>query len=206
MENWLFGGRAAMKTYTFAFFGEDVAQKDFLLAYLNQQYAGLFTENETFGWQIQAENKRDVDNGTKNAAFQGFTKFGLDVLFVGRDTDTVSEKKIAEIRNGLAAKSAGYKGKTAVLMMPVQCLEHWLWYLQWQRENPGNTKNISFETETRNDAKLKIYGPKNTAKTRVISREPLLQNLDVAWLESRSPSFLHFHKQVLAFLKTNSDD
>jgi hypothetical protein len=192
-----------MNILTFGFFGEDAAQKQFLMAYLDQQCPDLFIESEEFGWKVKASNKTEVDKGLKNAAFQAFVKFNLKVLFIGRDTDMIDDRKIIELQKQLIEKCHPYKG--AILMVPVQCIEHWLWYLKWKLENPKATKNPSFESNMRSQAKLVVYGEKNTGKTRPLALAELVHDLDVAWLESRSESFRHFHQQVIAFLKAQEN-
>jgi hypothetical protein len=193
-----------MNKLTFGFFGEDAAQKQFLMAYLDQQYPDLFIETDNYDWKkIKPRNNTDVDKSLKSAAFQAFTKYRLNVLFVGRDTDATDTRKINSLREELAQKCGSYKG--AVLMVPVQCVEHWLWYLKWKLDNPGKTKNQPLESQMRDKAKDIVYGENSKSESHPSSRIDLLNHLDVAWLESRSESFRHFHQQVITFLKAQEN-
>jgi hypothetical protein len=185
---------------TFGFFGEDEAQKTFLLGYLKTVYPNHFVEQDTFGWQIRATNKKEVDNNVATALWQGFAKYGLDVLFVGRDTDSADGATIQKVKTHL--KDACKGNQKAILMIPIQCIEHWFWYLKWRRENPHSTKNESLESLPRTQAKHLIYGEKHNSMSRLQAASDLLSNFDVIWLESRSESFRDFHNQVVKFVQS----
>ncbi|GAB3916936.1 hypothetical protein [Larkinella terrae] len=186
------------RPFKYGFFGEDEAQKTFLTNYLITVYPNRFVEEENFGWQIQATNKREVDNNVAIALWQGIAKFGLDVLFIGRDTDSIEKATIQKVKTHL--KDACKGDQKAILMIPVQCIEHWFWYLKWRRTNPHSTKNESLESFTRTQAKREIYGDKHNSDRRLQSARELLSGLDIVWLESRSESFRDFHQQVVTFL------
>lgn len=180
---------------TYGFFGEDAAQRNFLEKYLGKQYPGRFVEEENLRWKFKIRNRDQVDALLPEALLQRAI-LQLDVLFVGRDVDTQHEPTV-KIRRDHFEKVC--KGHPAITMLPVQCIEHWLWYIKRHREESG--KNTPLEPNPRTDAKQAIYsGTKVVAKQLVIANN-LLADLDVSWLESRSDSFKHFHKQVTEFLK-----
>lgn len=185
------------KTFTFGFLGEDVAQKNFLTKYLESQHPGQFVEKSEFGWRIKASNKDDVD-ANLDAALLFKLRFGLDVLFIGRDTDSGDAKSVESCRAKIASPFKGQMG--VIFMVPVQCIEHWLWYLKRKQDNPVSTKNESLESFRRTEAKNAIYGEKPKAATRMLIANELLIDLDVSWLEQRSDSFKHFHNQVNTFI------
>ncbi|MBC8151772.1 MAG: hypothetical protein H7Z72_02570 [Bacteroidetes bacterium] len=177
---------------------EDRAHKNFVEHYLSQCYAGIFQESQEFGWTIKATNAREVDDSIPDATRLGFTKFGLDVLFVGRDSDTTQEKKISDLKETLVLSCRNHQ--KVLFMVPVQCIEHWLLYLQWHRENPALTKNETLEPIMRTEAKLRVYGGKLRAEKQLEIASQLLADFDVDWLASRSESFKHFHQQVRVFV------
>ncbi|AUD03198.1 hypothetical protein [Spirosoma pollinicola] len=185
------------KTFTFGFLGEDVAQKNFLVHYLESQYKGVFSEVTEFGWRVKANTKDEVDANLQ-AALLFKIRFGLDVLFIGRDTDSSEKKSVESCREKIANPFKGQSG--VIFMIPIQCIEHWLWYLKWKRDNSGSTKNEPLESFKRTQAKNVVYGEKAKAETRMHLANSLLADLDVTWLESRSESFRHFHRQVTDFL------
>jgi len=181
---------------------EDKAHKNFIEHYLTQCYPGVFQENEQFGWQIKATNDKEVETALPDATRLGFTKFSLDILFVGRDADSTDYKRIETLKAKLTSLCQAHA--KVILMLPVQCMEHWLLYLQWRRDNPSLTKNESLEHIMRTEAKLKIYGGKLKVEKQLEIADELLIELDVNWLETRSESFRHFHNQVIAFLEKYS--
>ncbi|RIV18921.1 hypothetical protein DYU11_25815 [Fibrisoma montanum] len=182
------------KIITYAFFGEDEAQRNFLEKYLNQQYPNTFIEDENERWRFKAGNGKQVDSLLPEALRQR-ALLGLDVLFVGRDIDTEHKPIIAIRQNHYAGKC---KDHPAVLMLPVQCIEYWLWYIKRHSEEPG--KNTPLEPQPRSSAKQAVYAGTKVAAKQVEIANDILVHLDVEWLEQRSESFKHFHKQITAFL------
>ena len=84
-------------------------------------------------------------------------------------------------------------------MLPVQCVEYWLWYIKRHREEPG--RNTPLEPQPRSLAKQAIYADTKLVAKQVEIANDILVHLDVSWLEQRSDSFKHFHKQVTDFLE-----
>lgn len=179
---------------TYAFFGEDEAQRNFLEKYLHQEYSDTFVEDENQRWRFRATNDNQVDKLLPDALRQR-ALLGLDVLFVGRDIDTDQKPKILEKQAEYANKC---HGQPAILMLPVQCIEYWLWYIKRHREEPG--KNTPLESQTRSQAKEAMYANTNVVAKQILLANDILVHLDVLWLESRSTSFRHFHNQVKTFI------
>lgn len=179
---------------TYAFFGEDEAQRNFLEKYLNHQFPDTFIEDENERWRFKATNDKQVDKLLPDALRQR-TLLGLDILFVGRDIDTDQKPKILEKQSEYASTC---RNQPAVLMMPVQCIEYWLWYIKRHRDEPG--KNTPLESQTRLQAKAAMYAGTNVVAKQILLANDILGSLDVSWLESRSESFKHFHNQVKTFI------
>ncbi|WP_020601080.1 hypothetical protein [Spirosoma panaciterrae] len=181
---------------------EDRAHKNFIEHYLTQCHPGVFQQNEQFGWQIKASTAKEVEDALPDATRQAFTKYGLDILFVGRDADSSESKQIEALKVKLSTLCRAHAN--VILMIHVQCIEHWLLYLQWHQQNPESTKNEPLEHIVRHEAKLKIYGGKLRVEKQLEKANELLADFDLNWLESRSGSFKHFHKQVVTFLDNYS--
>lgn len=186
------------KPFSHGILCEDKAHRNFIRHYLTQCHPEQFQENEPFGWRIYATNAKEVDDSVADATRLGFTQFGLDVLIVGRDADKTDPKLIDELKSKLLI-SCG-KHPKVVLMVPVQCIEHWLLYVKRHRDNPTSTKNESLETISRIESKKLIYGSITKPDRQVEIASELLTDFDVNWLESRSDSFKHFHNQVKTFI------
>lgn len=185
---------------TYAFFGEDIAQRNFLEKYLHAQYPDTFIEDEDERWRFKATNGTQVDKLLTDALRQR-ALIGLDVLFVGRDIDTEHKADIANRQNKYAGTC---KGHPALLMLPVQCIEYWLWYIKRHRDEPG--KNTPLESQTRSSAKWALYAGTKRADRQVEMANDVLGDLDVPWLESHSDSFKHFHQQVVQFVQQYNKD
>ncbi len=179
---------------TYGFFGEDEAQRNFLEKYLNQQHPDTFIEDENQRWRFKATNGNQVDKLLPDALRQRDI-LGLDVLFVGRDIDTEHKPTISARQDHYSGRCVGHP---AVLMLSVQCIEYWLWYIKRHREEPG--KNTPLESQPRSLAKKAVYGETKLVSKQVSIANDILADLDVLWLESRSDSFKHFHHQVTTFL------
>lgn len=189
------------KPLTYGFLCEDEAHKAFLAAYLQTQHPGVFEESPEFGWRIQARNATEVENRLTDAFRLALIQLRLDVLFVGRDSDTVVEEDVQILKEKLIRLC--HQHRCVVFMIPVQCIEHWLWYLKWKIENPVSTKNINLEPHNNRQAKAAVYGGKLNVEKQLQIANEFLKTLDVPYLESRSASFRHFHHQVLKFLREN---
>ncbi|GAB3777984.1 hypothetical protein GCM10028818_26060 [Spirosoma horti] len=179
---------------TYGFFGEDRAQRNFLEKYLHQHYPETFIEDETERWRFKAANGTQVDNLLTEALRQR-ALLGLDILFVSRDIDTEHKPTIKTRQGVYISKCANHP---VVLMLPVQCIEYWLWYIKRHREEVG--KNTPLESYPRLEAKQAVYGDTNVVSKQILIADDILINFDANWLESRSESFRHFHNQVTDFL------
>ena len=179
---------------SYGFFGEDEAQRNFLEKYLHRQHPNTFIEDENERWRFKAGNGKQVDILLPDA-LRKRSLLGLDVLFVGRDIDTEHKLTITIRRNQYAGKC---KNHPAVLMLPVQCIEYWLWYIKRHREEPG--KNTPLEPQPRSLAKQAIYADTKLVAKQVEIANDILVDLDVSWLEQRSDSFKHFNNQVKTFI------
>lgn len=192
-----------VRTIRYGFFGEDDAQRLFLHHYLT----ALAVDRD---WQFEAHVSFPLRGGTRKkvlaqfdeACAVGFQMHRHECFFVGLDVDNHDVAAFAQLASEMQEKLDTRK-LTAVLMLPVQCIEHWLRYLQWRTENPGRTQNITLETEERKTAKTKLYGsPKTSARHSNPIVENIAAGIDIAWLESRSASFRAFHGQVSGYLQT----
>ena len=179
----------------YGFFGEDSALRNFLEKYLNSQFPDTFIEEEKLRWKFKIRNRDQFDAFLPEAVLEAAT-LRLDILFGGRDIDTQHEPTI-KVRRDHFEKVC--KGHPAIMMLPVQCVEHWLWYIKRYREEPG--KNTPLEPNPRPDAKQAVYSGTKVVANQLVLADNLLADLDVSWLESRSESFRHFHKQVTDFLE-----
>jgi hypothetical protein len=198
-----------MRELKYGYFGEDEAQRIFLENYLIQliDYLGkskdiFLTYDVEFSYVFKGvKNSTIIDQDFAEAVRVGFIKYGQDLFFVGRDLDTYLDKefkrKLTSMQDELDEK---FKAKT-FLMIPVQCIEHWLWYLKIKVENPNSTKNISLESKPNREAKIALYGsPKVSNKKSNPIVEEFSKILDLEYLVSRSESFRIFHNSVKSFL------
>lgn len=190
-----------MRLLRYGFFGEDDAQQLFL-----QHYLFKLVINKNYKFEVDTNfhliggNKSRVKAQFAEACDTSLSQYRHDCFFVGLDLDShamnVFNNTVREMQKRLADR-----GLSAILLIPVQCIEHWLRYFQWREENPQSTKNVTLETEERRHAKTKLYGsPKVSTQHSNPIVERLASAMDIAWLASRSASFLFFHKQVEAYL------
>lgn len=190
-----------MSIIRYGFFGEDEAQRLFLHHYLTALTAAQahqFVADDTF--RLVGGNKSRVDSQFAEACEIGLLRHRQQCFFVGRDLDDYSAEAFREKVTDMQARLQN-RDITAILLIPVQCIEHWLLYLQWHAKNPKLTKNISFETTPRKEAETQVYGkPKMPLSLSLPVIVALAADMDIEWLASRSPSFLAFHNQVEAYL------
>ncbi|MDB5239404.1 MAG: hypothetical protein JWP57_29 [Spirosoma sp.] len=187
-----------MKQLKYGFYGEDDAHKIFLHNYLSHFANELvFVRDDAFCWKFRARTKKEVDDKFAEVAQRGLIWYQQQVFFVVRDVDSIQENEFT-IRYSHFAEVRIDK---LLVALPVQCIEHWLWYLKQKKENPSLTKNISLESQPRKKAKFEVYGfedPPNELSNPIV--DDLSKQFDISWLESRSGSFKHFHSQVKIFV------
>jgi len=190
-----------MRSIRYGFFGEDDAQKLFLRHYLEKLAAGK-------NWKFEEDTNFHLIGRTKNIVKAQFdeaceisiSQYQHDCFFIGLDLDDHSATVFQETMHEMQKKLSDRK-LSAILLIPVQCIEHWLRYLQWRAENPKSTKNITLETEERRTAKTNLYGsPKTSTRHSNPIVEQIAATIDIAWMESRSESFRIFHGQVKDYL------
>lgn len=187
-----------MRQLKYGFYGEDAAHKIFLHNYLSHFSATVILEcDNEFCSKFRARTKKEVDTRFSEVAQRGFAWYQHDVFFVVRDVDSIQPEEFT-FRYEHFSKA---RIDNLLIALPVQCIEHWLWYLKLKQENPGLTKNTSLETQPRKKTKFAVYGnedPPNELSNPIVNE--LSKQFDINWLESRSESFRHFHHQVTAFL------
>ena len=197
-----------MKTLKYGFFGEDEAQRIFLANYLEQLVLSLgkseeltFQYDQEFAWRFKGIQGNNVDSKFAEAAQFGFVDYRQDVFFVGRDLDTNDTAAFqAKVKSMQDKLQKDFQDKT-IFLLPVQCVEHWLWYLKIKQENPNSTKNDNLEKNPNKLAKKTLYKiDRATNKVSSPIVESLSKNLDIEHLESRSERFRVFHKKVLNFI------
>ena len=164
-----------MRILKYGYFGEDEAHRIFLANYLEQlvKYLGkseeiIFDFDEKFTYKFKGKNKKDVDTLFAEAVQEGFIEYQQDISFVGRDLNTLQNN---EFKNKITSMQSqmrdDFKEKT-FLMIPVQCVEHWLWYIKIKIEKPSSTKNESLESKPNKEAKIALYGsPKFLMKNQI---------------------------------------
>ena len=194
-----------MRTLIYGFFGEDSAQLVFLenyLAKLNQEYKPelQFQANAQFNQQFQGGDRRGVDQGVRIAAEQGFglSRFGLNCLFVGRDLDSAAATAYQHRAEVLRSQIPPTLQPHSLLMLPMQCVEHWVLYLKRQEHNAEPLESLSNKA-----VQEEVYGRNSLASSRrkdVV--QELTQDLRINWLANRSPTFNLFHEQVETYLST----
>lgn len=195
-----------MRVLRYGFFGEDDAQRLFLHHYLQVLAAGQAA------WRFEVDTSFPLIGGTKSrvkaqfdeACDTGLSNYRHDCFFIGLDLDDHAPDVFHETVQAMQQRLAARK-LSAILLIPVQCIEHWLRYLQWQLKNPRSTKNVTLETEERRQAKISLYG---AAKVATRHSNPIVEQLaatlEIDWLASRSASFLAFHRQVVAYLSSQN--
>jgi hypothetical protein len=190
-----------MQVIRYGFFGEDIAQREFLAAYLSccetSENEVLFEAVPYFGKQFGPMNNKVVDRLCADACREAFV-LGyplLDWLFIGRDVDSFDfayhERRATDLRAKIPAK---WHHRT-LLMLPMQCAEHWLLYLvRYDNHEP-------LERTPNSKVKELVYNGLSTSKEAI--RTELLATIDterINWLAEVSASFRAFHEQVQRYL------
>jgi len=188
-----------MKTIPYSIVCEDPAHYFFVkqILLLHSTADIHFDINEDCFRRFKYSTKKEVLDGYVDIANQAFRQFPIKLLIVMIDHDDKPKETFSEYHKELSEEIFANIKDQVVIAIPVRCIEHWLRYLQWNKENPDSTKNESMEDEKRPDSKLKVYGSKKPSKDKAetVIKE-LLKAKQITWLASRSASFNHFYEQV----------
>ncbi len=190
-----------MRMVRYGFFGEDAGQRRFLAAYLlhcnTQNSAVAFESVEYFGKKFGPMNNKVVDRRCGDACLEAFV-LGypvLDWLFVGRDVDSFDPARHQHLSDTLRASIPGkWQGRT-LLMLPVQCVEHWLLYLARYPAREAREKTPNEQV------KKMVYADRAKSHDAIVNElNATLSPERIAWLAEVSASFRSFHQQVKAYL------
>lgn len=194
-----------MSSLKYAALYEDVAHREFVRCVLPQLALRIDSEievGEVKFFRIEANNKSEVDKFCNSASKVAFVEYQADFFVVCRDIDSHDPKVFTQKQEELSAKLHHSGVNKTVLCLPVQCIEHWLLYLKRRSENPDTTKKEHLENIPRREAKEHVYNrvkPKKEHCTAVVNEHCAV--VDIAWLESRSASFLAFATNVRTVLE-----
>lgn len=189
-----------MSVVLYGFFGEDAGQRRFLDAYLPHcggEAVGItFEAVPYFGKRFGPMNNKVVDRLSADACREAFV-LGypqLNWLFIGRDVDSFEPGHYQFRAESLRASVAEWQHRT-LLLLPVQCIEHWLLYLA---QYPSREV---LERKPNDQTKEILYADRTKSRDSIITE--LLTTISperIAWLFEVSVSFREFHKQVHAYL------
>ena len=191
-----------MSVVLYGFFGEDAGQRRFLDAYLphcgSEAAEVIFESVPYFGKKFGAMNNKVVDRRCADACRDAFV-LGypqLDWLFIGRDIDSFDSDHYNTRAELLLASIAEWRHRT-LLLLPVQCIEHWLLYLA---QYPTRD---SLERMPNDQTKKRLYADQTKARELILTELLATINTDrVAWLLEVSVSFRAFHQQVVMYMMT----
>lgn len=186
-----------MSKVLYGFFGEDRGQRAFLAAYLMHCGSAMpFEAVPYFGKAFGPMNNKVVDrrcgDACQEAFVLGYPK--LDWLFVGRDVDSYEPARSEYLLEVLRASIPDKWQNRTLIMLPVQCIEHWLLYLA---QHPSRD---TLERTPNDQAKDAVYAEQ---KSRADILSELLATLSperINWLAGVSISFRDFHTHVQDYL------
>jgi hypothetical protein len=190
------------RTLKYGFFGEDEAMRIFLNNYLKTVEGAVFVEDSDFCSRFKGRDKVGVKKKFVEAAQQGLEYYGQEVFFVGIDLDAIPLEQLKSLYSEMTLQLHMRHQNRTIILIPIQAIEHWLLYLKERQKNPQSTKNLSFESKDRKQAKIEIYGHgryNGMEDNRIV--EQLSMEIDAGWLASQSASFKHFHLLVSTFIE-----
>jgi hypothetical protein len=192
-----------MKQLKFSILCEDDAQFFAITSFLSQlaQDKVALDFNQAYYKQFKCSNKSDVVNKLKQAsAYIVLPKYELDLLLAGIDYDYKPIEDFEIRLKFLQDKVVDVAKNKTIIFLPVQEIEHWLFFIKHKIDNPTSSKNIINEVEKRESKTTKSLVYKN-----IVDKEDyiklLINHCDLEWLSHQSKSFNHFKKSVATFLE-----
>ena len=198
-----------MKEIIYGIFAEDSANKIFielaipqLVSYFGFTEKILFIHEHEYSNHVVAKSGEYVKEMFISCITFGLKRIGIDFCFVGLDCDdNVYEDYYQEMMDELAEHKMQNK---ALIFIPVQAIEYWLWYLKVKKNDATLLKTpVVDRVHDRKKLKELVYERKRAGnkKSNPIVTE-LSKNIDIPWLRAHSASFDHFCNHFENYLKT----
>ncbi len=199
-----------MINVTFGIFAEDAANEIFIQNAVPQlvEFCGYggeieFIHNKDFTDRVKPKSGGYVSKYFVNYILNGIKENALNLCLVGRDSDDNEHHVLyGKMKDNLVASGLTDK---ALLYIPVQAIEYWLWYIKVKKDNP-NIKNtpVIDRVKTRQELKQEVYSSTrariSNKKSNPIVKE-LSKDIDFDWLKLHSASFSHFYDLFENYLK-----
>lgn len=191
----------------YGIFAEDKAHKIFmentipqLVAHFGKSNVMKFIHSNMFTKHIIARNKQDVRTEFVEKIQYGQEFHKLDFCLVGLDADDDNHTMLFEEMNR-KLKIANLS-KVAIIYIPVQAIEYWLWHIKQQKEELAEIKDLE-TAYSRRQLKRMVYNrkrPTNAKSNPIVAK--LTANYNINHLKNAAPSFAHFYYQFEAYLQS----
>ena len=187
-----------MRTIKYGIFADD-ANKIFMRNVVPQLVVHFgfddklhFEHEQDFSDMVAAKSGEYVRDNFINAITFGEKRCDLELCFIGLDCDDKEHAAYyAEMQEEL--KEDGLQNN-AIIFIPVQAIEFWLWYIKVNKENPNLANTAIIDSDSRKDLKKRVYNrkrPTNKYSNPIV--EQLSQGVNFEWLTTHSASFKHFY-------------
>ncbi|HRH34507.1 MAG TPA: hypothetical protein PKY12_05585 [Catalimonadaceae bacterium] len=135
--------------------------------------------------------------------------FGVDCEWEQAGNQIITEvdikSEIYRIERVFSDSTIGLGEDQKVLFVPIRSFDTWIWYLK----NPKSGQN-SFENMPSKDLKKEIYPDGRSSRdhsqqlVEKLKSDNFLSSDRLNHLCTQSPSFAHFHHQIIQYLEKNS--
>lgn len=188
-----------MKKIDYVCYCEDFPQREFLKSFLlklnSEKVIFNFLDDPKLNFHYKKYRKSQITTQYKEIYFKEIAhRYDIHIMFVGFDLDSFEEKDFKKINLELSKELEKSKLEKIIFFIPVQCIEHWLYYLKIKDDN---TKNKAiFEKIPRDEIKELVYENNQYHSNKELVTNEILKNLDINYLISKSASFKYFHDLI----------
>ncbi len=158
-----------MRSLTWLHNCEDAPQQAFIEALMREAPVRLGYESEIQFEYIndpplpskirKSKPSSEIWNTFHSLARTVYRNANPDLYIIGTDSDSVHPNRILEIENYYQPIRADEYLVPVILMLPVQCIEHWLLYMK----DPMRYNRLNLENMPRREAKRELYGEITTS-------------------------------------------
>ncbi len=195
-----------MKKITYSIICEDHAHKTFIQTFLSKFADKVqFDFNNVFYKRLLCNNSKDVLGKMVQAVDFSFLYkqgFYIDLLFIGIDYDDRNKSEFTQEIENLYNRLDERGKQKAIIVFPVQAIEHWLLFIKEKVTNAATQKNISKDIEKieRKIAKKILYTNHKEKVSIEKDVHHFTQQIDIEWLCSQSVSFNSFYTKFRTFI------
>lgn len=199
-----------MKKLIYTLLGEGIAEDAFIPAYIQSVAKVKNIQTVRSRLKISTSSKPSMSkvlDHLESFCIQSLVQNNEQLFIAGIDLDKpdhtdkqeLYKARIQELKNKLGTLYGKYENKI-ILFVPVQCIDHWLYYQYYKIDKSEKPSNNSLESQSGKEIKKMLYGNRRDGGQIKEITAKIIKDCDFDELAKQSRSFRNFHEKVTKFI------